>query len=366
MPSWNTISTILNGEISYYIKKYSLSQTTVDLQIVASSVRWDNFDIEFEYRNNAEESWKTDANLTFTSGNSINKNRVYNLQTSYYGTSNIIRWDFSKNNIQYGSNISIRIKILPRIRNFSLSLINYIISETYGQSNINLISGSSNKQCIGLNMDGKYICLTNTSLRIFNELSDNIPIYEYTSLNNPNHAIQVDSGNYIVSNYGDSEVLELDETLSSVLYTYSAAGVFLDYDNINSLVLITTPTQILEVALNTGTLVWSSVVGLTNAKSATYSLGNVDDIVITDYDENSVILLNKTSGDYTTKLNYKLGESSTAAYNFYHPYRAYKLDDDSLIVIEQSGKIVDFTYVPNFSSSSSSTSSTSSTSSSST
>ena len=354
----NPMLTILNGEISYYIRKSNLTKEYVDIQVISSSLRWENFDIEFEYRNNVEEDWKHDASITFTSANSVVDNRIYGLSCPKYGETNLVRWNFANNGLSYGKSLQIRIKILPRIRNFGLSILNNSISETYGINGADIIT--SNKQCIGLNKNGQYICLTYNSVSIFENLSYSIPVNEFLDVLNPVHSIQIDNGNYIVCDSGNDRVLELSEDLSSILNAYSIISpTFADYDNINSLCLITSSlsNSIVEVSLDYNSLIWISTASLLNPQSATYSFNNGDEIIISDFGNNRVIVESKTIGIEKIINNYKISHDGNQNYAFYHPYRSYKFNDGGILVIEKDGKIVDFNYVPELMSSSSSSSS---------
>ena len=351
--------TILNGEISYFIRKSNLTKTEVDIQLTASSMRWNNFDVEFEYRNNDEEEWKSDAILSFTTGNSIVGNRIYGLKASKTGYTNLLRWNFEKNALTYGVSIQLRIKILPRIRNFGYSVINSAITETWGENGADLIAFSRSKKCVGINRTGQYICLTSSSVQIFNSMdySDMVPTYSYSSLNNPSHVIQIDNGNYIVADYGNNRVIEIDETLSTLINSYSiSTPVFVDYDNINSLTLITSSglNSIREVSLDLSYISWSSSSSILNPQSATYSFDNKNEVVISDLGNNRVVIENKTTSYSEIKTGYKVSHDSLNEISFYHPYRSYKFNDDSVVVIEKDGKIVDFNYVSQLLNSSSS------------
>ena len=359
--TWSTIGSVVNGDFSYYINKTNLSLTYVDIQIVASSLKWENFDIEFEYRKDSDSIWKKDAYINFTSANSVNKNRVYGLKTSQYGYTNSIRWTYSRNNIKYGRSIQVRVKILPRIRNFSLSIINSSITEGWGISGANL-KQLSIKKCIGINNSGKYICITDTELEIYNTLQDSSPLYSYTLLNNPVYAIQVDSGNYIVCDYGNNRVLELDETLSTLINTFAInTPIFVDYNNVNNLTLITSYAlnEIKEVSLDFGTTSWTSALSLLTPRSATYSYNDADEIIISDFGNNRIIITNKVTSATLYKDSYYI-KTGCEKFKFYQPYRAYKFNDTNVLIIEKTGKIVDFTYAPEFMSSSSSSYSSSS------
>ena len=59
-------------------------------------------------------------------------------------------------------------------------------------------------------------------------------IYYYGGLTNPNFVIHIDSGNYIVSDYGANRIVELDSTLSGIIRSHSVSGVvYFDYNEEN-------------------------------------------------------------------------------------------------------------------------------------
>lgn len=349
------VVTNLDGELSYYIKKSNINESYIDIEIVASSLRWKNFDIELEYRPDNESEWQTDTAITFTSTNMMVGNRVYDLSASNIGTINLIRWNYSQNGLHYGVGIQVRIKVLPRIRNFGFLLTTSTISEIYGENNASLISFKNNRRCISINKGGQYICLWVDSISIYDSLTDTDPIYYFSGLSFPTYAAQINNGHYIICDTNNNRVMELSEDLSTVIYTYNITSpIFFDYDNTNSLCLITNSSGVNEVSLVSSIINWTSTIVSSNIKSATYSLKNNDEIIISDYQNSKIILEDRIGGIIEERDSYKININSDQVIPFYHPYRAYRFDDGSLVVIEEDGKIVDFNYVEELMSSSSS------------
>ena len=114
-------------------------------------------------------------------------------------------------------------------------------------------------------------------------------------LNHPNYAIQIDSGHYIISDYGNNRIIEVDSILSTILKSYSIVGVvFFDYSEVNETLLITSGILniIKEVTwsdIDFGTTIWTSSYLLNNPQGATYKQDDVTQIVIADTDNNRVI-----------------------------------------------------------------------------
>ena len=142
--------------------------------------------------------------------------------------------------------------------------------------------------------------------------------YAYWGVNNPNFAIQIYSGNYIVSDYGNNRIIELTSTLSAIVRSYSINGcVFFDYSEENETLLITSETlnQIIEISwseLDYGTTVWQSSISLSSPQCATYRQNNINEILIADTSNNRIVLCDKAENTYRALSYYKLSEDDTS------------------------------------------------------
>ena len=117
-------------------------------------------------------------------------------------------------------------------------------------ANIDLLDSSQTRKATGMNKDGNYICLDGTSIFIVADLSGSV-IASYNSLLDPRHAIQTESGTYIVCDYGNDRVVELNSSLSGIVNAYSINNpVFVDYFHENKTTLVTADNTISEISLD--------------------------------------------------------------------------------------------------------------------
>jgi len=233
---WITTATAIQGDISYDFRTSAVTPQYVDFDLVAFGEAWYGFDIAFEYRRNNREAWLTDAIITGSSSDYVKGNRILGLSTSKSGTSHSIRWKYSDNHVLYGSDIDVRIRVLPRTQTYGKARNIGNVVSNYGDSLISLNNIGENI-CIGRNNAGQYICITETLIYILDNLSDTTPVYSYV-VNDPRHAIQINSGRYIVSDYGNDKIIELDSIMSSVLKTYYVKCTYFDYSEENETLLV--------------------------------------------------------------------------------------------------------------------------------
>lgn len=235
--SWITTATAIQGGISYDLRKSAVTLQYVDFDLLTFGEAWYGFDICFEYRTDAREKWLTNASIISSTSEYVRGNRILGLSTSKNGNSHAIRWKYSDNNVIYGSDINIRIRILPRTQMYSKARgIGNIVSN-YGNGLIDL-NGISENICIGRNNSGQYICINETLVYIVDSLSDTTPLYSYV-VSDPRHVVQINSGRYIIADYGNDRVIELDEKMTTILKTYYVKCVYFDYSEENETLLIT-------------------------------------------------------------------------------------------------------------------------------
>ena len=188
-------------------------------------------------------------------------------------------------------------------------------------------------------------------------------LYSYWGLNSPNYAIQINNGNYIISDYGNNRIIELDSILSTILKNYSIVGsVFFDYSEANETLLITSEVLnlIKEISwsdMDWGTTIWQSSYSLNGPQCATYKQGDVDNVVIADTGNNRVIRCDRLKNIYTATDYYKLSPSDTSTVHeissFYMPYRVYQYLDGNISIVEKEGRPINFYTIESSSSSSS-------------
>ena len=200
-------------------------------------------------------------------------------------------------------------------------------------------------------------------------------IYAYRGVSNPNYALQINSGNYLVSDYGNDRIIELNTAYPSPVKEYAINDpVFFDYSEENETLLVTSESlnTIYEISwsdLDFGRIIWQSTCSLDAPQCATYKQNDMTRIVIADTGNNRVIKCNRNESSYQSVSYYKLNEDDTGTVHeissFYMPYRVYEYLNGNICVVEKEGRTLGFTAIESSSSSSSSSSIDSSSSSSS-
>ena len=186
-------------------------------------------------------------------------------------------------------------------------------------------------------------------------------IYSFSGLSNPNYAIQINSGHYIISDYGNQRIIELDPTLSTVVRSYYGMDgvVFFDYSEANDTLLVTSETinVVVEITwsdMDSGTTIWKSNCPLNSPQCATYKQGDITKIVIADTDNNRIIKYDRTLNTYEPMYNYNVNSGSPHEISsFYRPYRVYQYSDGNICVVEKQGRPINFDMFESSSSSSS-------------
>jgi len=372
---WTTLSGYLQGDISYELSRVSATNTYVDLQLVAFGDKWTEFDIAFEYRPDDKTGWLEDASITQTTSNHIRGNKLYGLSASTDGYVNSIRWQYSDNSLIFGTTPQVRIRFLPRVRVFGSSNSNYSIASLYGDSLINF-DGIYGHHCIGKDNSNRYMCINSSSFYILDSLTGSA-VYTYAGLVNPSFAININNGNYIVCNYGNDEVIELNSTLTVVERNYTIADlspVFVDFSEDNETLLITSEVlnQIIEVSwsdMSAVTQLWTSTCSLNSPQCATYKQDSANEMVIANTDSDVVVQYNKATNIYSNLYYYLMSDNDTSLVHeisrFKKPYRVYQYKNGNICVTEKEGVSIDWETMESSSSSGSSESSSSESSSSS-
>jgi len=191
--------------------------------------------------------------------------------------------------------------------------------------------------------------------------------YSYNGVSNPKHAINLNNGRYVVADFGNNRVIELNSTLTTILKNYNAAinsPVFVDYNEADETLLITSESlnlvrEITWSDLGYGVEIWHSTVTLNSPQSGTYRQGSTD-VVISNTGDNEVVVYSRDSGLYTTFDHYNLYPNEIATThdfdNFYKPFRSYQYRNGDICVIEREGRELGWEKIESSSSSSSSSS----------
>jgi len=351
METWITESITINGDLSYALRRGEINTNYVDIEVVAYSDRWNNFDALIEFREREGGEWRSDMQISFSTANSIDKNRLRNLACASNGGLNLIRWKYPQNGLKYGQKPDIRLKILPRYLNFSTSSISFMMSENSGINFSKFIDASTWVQPINLNQSGQTIALTSDSVRIYNDLSSSY-IYEYSGLSNPSFSIQINDGSYFIADTDNNQVLEVSEDFTSVINTIAVTSpVFLDYIEDNDTLLVTSSGgTIYEYVRGSFILVWTSTTSFGELSTATYSKKDFNRIVTCDSQNNQVRIIDRITNLTTTHFGFSnfVGETDS----FIKPHIAVEFEDGSLTVVERIGRVATFEQFTSSSSSS--------------
>tara|TARA_R110000824_G_C15232856_1_gene678973 strand:- start:26400 stop:27500 length:1101 start_codon:yes stop_codon:yes gene_type:complete len=352
MTEWNKLSSIVQGDISYDILTGNIYDDYAEIQIKAYSEKWPEFDAEISYKLNEEYGWLDNINISNADIHHIERNRLYGLKASKYGTSNSLRWNFTKNFLRAGLNPKVKVKILPRTRHFSTSNQYHIATDLYGKQDIDVFDGTDTDKCIGLNNQGQAIILDGIEILIKNNISDTDYVYRYNWLLNAEHAIQTPSGTYIIADTGKNMVIELPENLGPKIRSWDIdSPVFVDFSPMQETLLVTTNgalDKIYEITwseLDYGTTLWESNYSFENPKSAKYKENNTTKFAISDTGNNRVILYDDGVSQYSPLYGYKTSSSVTSFQEttaFNEPFRSFWGEDGSVIVTERKGKTWDF------------------------
>lgn len=362
MENWINESTIINGDLSYSIKKGDINTRYVDIELICYSSKWSKFDCSFEFREEGEE-WRTDASILYSTANSVYNNKLMNLECSSSGVLNLIRWEYSKNNLEYGKSIEIRLNILPRYLIVSSSGVSNIVSENSGIKCSEFIDSISNITPIKKNNDGYFIALSYNAIKIYSNLSSS-PIKTYTGLSAPRFATQINNGNYLIANTGVNTIVELNETLTSLINFFSVGSpVYIDYKEESDTMLITSSSgTIYEYSRETYDLLWTSSYSFTQLSTATYSKVGSHRIIATDF-SGKVVIFDRNKNSITEFDGFSDKNNNTDS--FINPYIAIEFENYSIGIIEGKRRNIEFDSFESSSSSSQDSSSSSSMSSSS-
>lgn len=187
-------------------------------------------------------------------------------------------------------------------------------------------------------------------------------IYSYWGLNNPNFAIQIANGNYIVSDYDNNRIIELNSSLSYMTKIYPLAGVvFFDYLESSEILLVTSEilNKVYEITwsdIDYGSIMWQSNIYLNNPQCATYKQNDSDLIVIADTDNNRIVKYSKIINSYEFLEYYRLDQNDADTHHemsrFNKPQVVFQYSDGNICVIEHEGKTLNFSTIESSSSSS--------------
>ncbi len=359
LTTWTNENSIIQGDLVVNLEISKIYKSHVELCLYAYSQKWTNINIALEYRINDE--WKSDTRIISAIANSMNGNKIYGLKASKHGYRNILVWKYPDNHILQGDILEMRVRVLPSLKQFSQYQDRCIITEPYGINNVDLIANTNSYKIIGINNDGNYICSDESDIHIVTQI-DSTPLYTFSGVDSPLHAIQKANNNYIIADTGNNRIIEIDEELTSVINTFSFTNPqFIDLSESTDTLLITgrSPDIVQEVIWNddlTGEILWSSSISLNNPSSATYSKINIDKIIISDTVNNQIVIYDKINDQYsykeacTLKSDY-VEEDKTI--KLYRPFRCYQLYDGQFLIIEESGQPINFDIMESSSSSSS-------------
>ena len=350
-------SALLNGDVYVTIDIVNTTSSYVDLSIFIHSSKWTNIDVALQYAHEHSIQWNTNTSLGFVSNGVVHGNCVYGLKAAPAGAINVVRWWYSNNNLVLGSTINLRLDVLPRVASYSDNISTSMHSESYG-TDLSTLRNASAEIILGKNKLGQFICVNGNTITI-RATVDGSALYTTSVCVTPKHVLQLDSLHYLVADYGNGRVVEFDETLSTIIRSASLDHpVYCDYNKISDTALITTqsPDMVCQFAWSVGWHQWSYT-ALNTPSSATYAEQSINDIIIADTGNNRVVLydvLMSTATNISCATMYSGEPTDTEMLSLYRPFRAF-WKDDTIYVVEETGK--EITWMTLNSSSSSSTSS---------
>jgi hypothetical protein len=358
--TYTNLSGLSLGETAFSLEKAKVTASYIDFNLTVYGNPWNTVDIAFEYRYDDYDQWRTDAVIIGSQSEYIEQNKLLGIPSSDQGVVTQFRWKYPSNNITEGMKIELRLRLLPRTQNYSCFDNKTVISEAYGESFYDYV-GSIDKKCIRKDLYGRYICLDDTSISIYESLSDSSPLYSYSGLTEPKFAIQIRRGSYIVADYGANRIIELDDTLNSLLESYSVPDpIYLDFSEQNETLLyvLDNSSILYEVTwseTSSGVAIWNSlgVVSCGDLVSATYNRDNFDQIVTTDGSRIYIIDRLYDTSVVLDSYSFSNGVGDQKSSAFWNPYRVYFYDNETICVVEKDGEVINFEMLYSSSSSSS-------------
>ena len=137
---WINLGTILTGDITISLSKGMIDSNGVELTVNCFSTTYNAVDLMFEYQGN-EGTWLVDA--VISSENFVDRNKIFGVLSSEFGSSTSFTWNFPKNYSAYGQTAQVRISLLSNGESFIFDVP--LIRENVGISNIRITDGSGNQ-----------------------------------------------------------------------------------------------------------------------------------------------------------------------------------------------------------------------------
>ena len=164
---WITVAGNLQGDVSYNLRKILVTPIYADFELILLGEKWPEVDLAFEYRFSDKDTWSTDAVIIGSTSTYLKENKLFGLTISKYGTTHSIRWKYSDNNLIYGQNPQIRLRMLPKIRVLSSAGSNY---HSVSYACTVSLDGISRHNCVGINNSGQYMCLGSSTFYVIDSL----------------------------------------------------------------------------------------------------------------------------------------------------------------------------------------------------
>ena len=339
MANLNT-SALLNDEVHVNVDIVNTTSTYVDLSLWIHSNKWSEIDIAIQYQPYGSTQWLDDASLGYVSNGVVTGNRVYKLKAAANGAINVVRWWYSYNNIMMGNQIGLRVNVLPRFASYSDNVSSSLHSEVYG-NDFSTMRNASSEIILGKNQFGQLICVNGNVIAI-RQTVNGPALYTTSACNTPKHICQLDNLNYLISDYGNNRVIELNETLTTTVRSMSILHpVFCDYNKLSDTILITanTPDAVREFIWSAQMEQWAYT-DLNTPASATYATQTINKVVIADAGNNRVVLydvLMATVTNLSVATLYADKPDDTEILSLNRPFRAF-WKDENIYVVEETGK----------------------------
>ena len=339
--NWTNLYGTAYGDIAYTIRQKTVSSDFIDFEIMATSSKWNNFSLEFLFRNDDNQEWQKPILTCFGATKSL-QNMVFGIPCSQQGIKTIIRWHFKANNVITAYSQTIKTKIIPTIRTFSKHYLGWSNSEI---SDFNIIKNEvSTQQVYTKTKDGNYIVYSGNIFYVKKNVQDNA-YFSKDGFNQISHIFQKNDGNYIVSD--STSVKEIDHESGSVTKSLSISGVaFFEYceETENILLTLKNTNEIKEYSWNNtyGYLIWElPIYSLVSPTSASYNDTNKQKIAICDYGNNRIVLYDRNYGTTTYISGLSTYSNNEYDVKIKYPFRVF-WKNSNIYLVEHSGKLIDF------------------------
>ena len=325
-----------------------MSQTqtgnSIDVQVSLLSFRHKYADIEFLYRSDFGEAWKTDAFVSASTAKFIDGNKLFRMPCLPHGYPNIIRWKFEKNGLTTGNKCQIKVKILPAITTLNFYK-NQTTAESIYNNKFNEIQSVIPHKILGIDNYGNWIGLNEDNFIVVD--SNKQIIMNYGGIGNLSSCCQIYNDNYILLDNGSAKIIEVSKTGSLVFELFSPVlfqnPIHFTYDKYNNNIVLVDSSKNMAYELSwndgdKGTLLWQhgglgySIDELDNPTAITYDSANRSIVYIADSGNARIKKIDRSDFDDSIEIiEYLEKDGAEIGIN---PISRIFTDNSNIIVVE--------------------------------